>query len=385
MTDHAESIEFKAILKAVPADSVNLVAAELMTMFNFDKAYAQQIAKAAPLVLLDKMTPAQALNAESNLVALRRHGADVQVTPEAVQGMARLNWPTPPDILRRPGNVFVCPHCGERFVVRPVAQELEVIPVIELAPAKPAPASAAPPASPTRAGEQPAAPKREESSQFDFSSLGYAGASQTEKTPGPASAAPSAPAGAIPARVIPARAAPAKPVQVIPAKPPAPAAAAKPAQPAAPRPAPASPPPAGQHPASAPAGTTAGRWSLKQDEEAPPKAPAGPARPAQPAAAPAPAPEEIRFLDEKTPGHKPAPAASGDPRFMISLPRKLKPSQKGSAAELLAKYQGISIEEATRALTNSVVIVVRDADKEQADTCKDEFKAVGIAVDIRKR
>ena len=384
MNDFPEGQEYRLILKAIPAQATERVVSELTALLPLDKAPAGQIVQAAPIVLLDKLTAVQARNVESSLGCLRRLGVDIALTSEATT-LKRLSWPVMPEIARHRGNVFVCPHCGERLIVQSAkAQQAaaQAVRPAEPAAAKPAPAPAAP-------RKEAAAPQPAGEPKAGFLDLAADLAELEGQQPQQAEARESVlPPAAPPARPAAPSPAPAKgPIgswsrstdgddddeleflqEIEPAKPAAPAP--KPAQPAAPV------PPAA--PASAAARPTAPQ---------PPPAPAKPAQPAAPASAAKPArpaaPQEagIRFQDEK-----PAPAAKNTETpagtFRVSFMAKLKPAQRKPVAEIIAKYQEVSLTDALSAMNRPIVTVLRNATEEQTEQCRKDFKAFGITVQV---
>ncbi|MCJ7587778.1 MAG: hypothetical protein MUQ00_07755, partial [Candidatus Aminicenantes bacterium] len=115
--------DLRLILESVPKEQTERVIEELMTLFTIQRPYAEQIVLSAPIILLDHLTDEQASNVASNIIWLTKLGAIVRLTAEpAPTSMRRLTWPAPPNIAVRAGNVFICPHCGGRFVVQPVGK-----------------------------------------------------------------------------------------------------------------------------------------------------------------------------------------------------------------------------------------------------------------------
>ena len=110
--------EFKFILNAVPPDTLQPVAQELTTLFPLDLPNAVNIARSAPIILADKLTPQQARSVGTYAVRLKALGADVQITSQPVGKLQTLRWPLLPDIAKRPGNHLICPNCGVRLQVQ---------------------------------------------------------------------------------------------------------------------------------------------------------------------------------------------------------------------------------------------------------------------------
>lgn len=111
------STEYCLILQSVPDLRYDGVVAELMELFNTDSAHAAQIASDTPVILISRLTEQQAHNVRTHIVRLQHLGAEVDISSSPPQGAKSLSWPAIPPIAMRPGNVFVCPGCGERFAV----------------------------------------------------------------------------------------------------------------------------------------------------------------------------------------------------------------------------------------------------------------------------
>ena len=84
----------------------------------------------------------------------------------------------------------------------------------------------------------------------------------------------------------------------------------------------------------------------------------------------------------------PPPSAPGQPvggegTCRVMLVGKIRGKKKVQAAELMAYYQGITVEEATAQLSRTVVTVARDLTEEQAEVCKREFADAGVRVKFK--
>jgi len=467
MTRFPEGAEYRVVLSSVKAESREQAAAELVLLFPIDEVSARQVLSAAPIVLIEKLTAEQAKNVDSHLACLRRLGVGIEVTADMVANAKHMRLPVKPSIALLPGNMFMCPSCGERFVVERydpaaraagasaaprMAEPVAEVPAVQAASAstpagiaenvelreispKTETASGAagqvpqPPAQPASKPEAPVlgqwSLKHDEERSPKAPALKPA--SQPRVSPRPAASSQLRPA-ASPAGLQSKEAGPAVRPMPKPQPPqsaaPNPAAGAsqlrpaapKPAQPAAPTgaapasaqpkpaaPAPAAPGPATLKPAQPAASAGAAPASAQPKPAAPAPAAPGPAmlKPAQPAAsgatAPAPAQPkpadskpigepEIRILDESGAAVKPAPAGSADAgTCRVAIIKKLKPKQKRPVAELIAKYQGVSIEEATKATSKAVIAVMRNGSKEQAESCVNELKALGVAAQVKER
>ena len=107
--------DFRFVLNSVRSESLPAVAQELTTLFPLDLPNAMNIARNAPIILADKLTPQQARSVGTYAVRLKALGADVQVTAQPVGKLQVLRWPLLPDIAKRPGNHLICPSCGARL------------------------------------------------------------------------------------------------------------------------------------------------------------------------------------------------------------------------------------------------------------------------------
>jgi len=332
MRNFKDGREYRIALNLVPPEAVEPVVAELVMLFPIEPQSARDIVQAAPIVLVDKLTAQQARNAETHLGFLRRLGARVEITSRGLSSLKRLNLPVKPDIVRRPGNVFICPTCGDRLVVGSLGT---IAPAVPVAPEKKAVAEKPAPVESAKPAPKPAAPVGKSWPKI-------AGAET-------------------PARQEP------------------PSEAGDPRTKTAGRP---RPPEAGSVESSAPKPKT-----QKAEVKAPGKA------------MPVSEPSVTRELtvDEEATGRKKGPSAGdtaaaqqpapapGEAKCRVSIAKKLKRSQRTSAAELIAKYQNIPLEEAIAATKKSVIVIMRNVTKEQAEECKKECKDLGISAQINER
>jgi len=138
--------EFRFILNGVRSESLRAVAQELTKLFPLDLPNAVNIAKNAPIILLDKLNAQQARVVGTYGIRLRALGAEVQVTSQPVGKLQVLRWPLLPDIAKRPGNHCICPNCGARLQMQIHVSGPEPVPTQAEAegPAAPQPAVAAP-------------------------------------------------------------------------------------------------------------------------------------------------------------------------------------------------------------------------------------------------
>ena len=400
--------DFKLILNAVNPARAQAVVDELMDVLLIDRKMATEAVQNAPIVLISGMTQPQAMNLRTHLVRLGRLGAQLRLTAEPVGKLKQFRWQALPPAVRRPANLFVCPGCGERFIVQRWQPAPAAQPAPMPAPARPAPAPT--PASPSPAPEpaptppEPdvpeaapvaeALPPDEDSdipeaepvdmgfagpdeapeaapvSGTDVAALtnfldsilaegGEQGASEGEGQPPEAAPVPAkeparpAPAAqAAPPALPPSSAGPAAPQPKAPPPQPAPTPEPKPQpKPAAPAPAPAAAP----KPASAPPA-------------------AAKPQPAQPKPQPKPAPATAK---------PPAPEPAG-PRYDVSVAKIRGPKQE-KLAELIAARQGISYEDAVKESERTVIFVCKGGTSTEAEDWRKALVGIGIKPRIHKR
>jgi len=353
MTTFAEGKEYRVVLNSVPGEAAGAVVAELVRLFPIEVGPAKGIVKAAPIILVDKLTPQQARNAESHLGFLRRLGADVTVTSDQLSSVKRMTLPVKPDIVRRPGNVFICPTCGDRLVVCPEGSvesagsppaPAKTAPVRESAPEKPV--AREPAAEEANPSQQPTAAEAPVSAPHkpvikSWPKVASAGEPSVRQEPGTRRSA------AVP------EAADVKSSPVTPKTQKAAGEIPKRIEPASEAPAPSD--------------------AQREEPADKPKAPSEE--------------EEITILEPGAVGGAPATEgpASGPGKCRVSLAKKLKRSQRKTVSELIAKYQNIPLKEAIGATKKSIVTIMRNATREQAEQCKEECKQLGISVQISER
>jgi hypothetical protein len=145
--------EFRVVLNGVRSDAVPAVARELTKLFPLDLPNATNIAKNAPIILLDKLTSAQARSVGTYAVRLKALGAEVQITSQPVGKLQVLRWPLLPDVAKRPGNQIICPNCGVRLQMKVVPAESGPVPTPAQAPKEDAAAEVRPAAAQEAAAE----------------------------------------------------------------------------------------------------------------------------------------------------------------------------------------------------------------------------------------
>lgn len=376
MAAAAPGADFKLVLHGVGAEQRSAIIAELMAVFQIDQATAASATENVPIVLVGGMTQPQALCLRTHIARLVKLGADLKLTSEQVGKVKQLRWQAPPAATRVPANLFVCPSCGERFVV----QRWQAA---AAAPAAPVPAAApAPGAAPLEAEPLEAEPVDEAlpAEEIDFAEELAALPAEEPAAEAPAEVAEAeaiAESEPLEAEAIDEEedllgafaeeAEGPEPEPVAPEPPPQPAQPPPPSvpKPTVPRPAPAAPP-------------------LLKPIAAPPQEPPSPP---QPAAAPKPPPQpapQPKPPAPAPPSAQPEPEEPAGPRYDVSA-AKVRGDKLDKLAELVAQRQGITFEEALRSCEKTVVVVCRGGTSAEADECRKELLAIGIKPRIRKR
>lgn len=127
MENGAPGADFKLVLDAVDPARHDEIVAELAEVLFVDRRTAGEAVRNAPIVLIAGMNQQQAANLRTHVLRLAKLGARLRLTAEPVGRLKQIRWQALPPAVRRPANVFVCPTCGERFVVerwtpRPVVE-----------------------------------------------------------------------------------------------------------------------------------------------------------------------------------------------------------------------------------------------------------------------
>ncbi|NQT89432.1 hypothetical protein HQ560_21870 [bacterium] len=110
--------DFKLILDAIDPAQAPAIIVELMEVLNIPRQTATAAMQQAPIILVGAMSQQQAAVARTHVVRLARLGAKLRLTAEPVGKLKALAWKSIPQFVRRPANLFVCPSCGERFIVQ---------------------------------------------------------------------------------------------------------------------------------------------------------------------------------------------------------------------------------------------------------------------------
>lgn len=381
MAAAAPGADFKLVLHGVGAEQRSAIIAELMAVFQIDQATAASATENVPIVLVGGMTQPQALCLRTHIARLVKLGADLKLTSEQVGKVKQLRWQAPPAATRVPANLFVCPSCGERFVVQRW-QAAGAAPAAPVPAAAPAPGAAPLEAEPLEAEPLEAEPVDEAlpAEELDFAEELAALPAEEPAAEAPAEVAEAeaiAESEPLEAEAIDEEedllgafaeeAEGPEPEPVAPEPPPQPAQPPPPSvpKPTVPRPAPAAPP-------------------LLKPIAAPPQEPPSPPQPAaasKPPPQPAPQPKPPA---PAPPSAQPEPEEPAGPRYDVSA-AKVRGDKLDKLAELVAQRQGITFEEALRSCEKTVVVVCRGGTSAEADECRKELLAIGIKPRIRKR
>jgi hypothetical protein len=206
--------DFKLILNGVRSDALMTVAQELTILFPLDIQNALNIAKSAPIILIDKMTAQQAKNIAAFVTRLKALGADVHVTGQPVGKLQVLRWPLVPEITKRPGHHVICPNCGARLQLQVHLAEPSALAAAAQAASAPAaqhaPAAQTAPAQtgPAQAGRAPVASAGEAGGEKEVVEMAEEEVvlDEVQAAPAPSPASPP-PVSAPPPASAPARAA----------------------------------------------------------------------------------------------------------------------------------------------------------------------------------
>ena len=115
--------EYKLILSSVREDNFGPASKALADLLGIDPTGAQMIAKAAPIILLDGLTPQQAASAGKNTAPLRQAGAEVQVAKGPVGKLKKATWPEAnlPQIIERATTTGMAPSAIAAAPSQPMA------------------------------------------------------------------------------------------------------------------------------------------------------------------------------------------------------------------------------------------------------------------------
>ncbi len=378
--------DYKLVLTGIDPEKLPAIVAELAEVLSLDPKIASDLAGNLPIVLIGGMSQQQAATLRTHLVRLIKLGAQMSLSAEPVGRAKQLQWAAPAPMLRRPAHVFMCPSCGERFIVQRLRPPELARPVVaaESEPAEALPAEAEALAAES-AGPEAQVAEAAEAADFEAESAEAVAAEAEPMGEGAGAEGIEAAAEALPAEGDVGLAEPeapaeeampldAEPVEAEPLEAEAvPIEESPPVlQPvsARPQPAPARPqpvPPRPQPMAPKPQPGAARPQPLAQQPRPLPAA----ARPGQPKPAPGPAPKPA-----------PAPAPQG-PRYDVSV-AKVRGAKQEKLAELIAARQGVSYDEALKMCERLVVMVCKDAPEAEASEWRKALVSAGIEPRIRK-
>lgn len=159
---------FSVVLVEVPQEGQAETATALGEALHLAPEAAKQVLTTAPVVLFRDLAKPEIRALKPKLIELSKRGVEFRITPRPADSLPSVNWPTKPGFAQSGGgellpsvnfewqqHAFVCPGCGEAFVIRPIGK-----PVLtkreEAKPAAPPPTPAPKPAPPKE--EKKAAP-----------------------------------------------------------------------------------------------------------------------------------------------------------------------------------------------------------------------------------
>lgn len=370
MAAAAPRADFKLLLVSVNPAQVQSIVAELMELFPIDQKTALGAVQNAPIILVGGMTPAMAANLRTHVPRLAKLGAQLRLTAEPVGKLKQFRWPAPPPATLRPANIFMCPTCGERFVVQRWAPARQAA-----APEAPAEAAAAAEAIP----EAEALPAEGAAEIPEAESINLAAADEgpiPEAEPMEAEARPLASVSEeepIEDLIEAARAEP-EPGAIEPAAPPQPEPARRAPEPAIPMLRIAGEPAAQPRPAAAQAVAPMPRPQPQAPTQAAPTQPK--LQPRQPSSA-ALKPVALTL----------APKAASEPpagaRYDVSV-AKVRGPQQDNLARLLVARLGMPPEEAQKQCERTVILACKGGTAAEADEWRKALVGIGLTPRIRK-
>ncbi len=151
---------FSVVLVEVPQEGLGDTATALGEALHLHADAAKQVLSTAPVVLFRDLAKPEIRALKPKLLELSKRGVEFRITPRPADSLPSVNWPTKPGFAQSGGgellpsvtfewqqHAFVCPGCGEAFVIRPIGkpvitkrEEVKSTPTTTPAPApKPAP------------------------------------------------------------------------------------------------------------------------------------------------------------------------------------------------------------------------------------------------------
>src|SRR3989339_814896 len=100
MTSAAEE-RYRIVLGRADPARRDRIAAEFSRIFGVHESMGEQIAAAAPIVVLAGLARMQAMEVVQALVPLRKAGADLRIDISDDRSISQVAWPTPPKIAGR--------------------------------------------------------------------------------------------------------------------------------------------------------------------------------------------------------------------------------------------------------------------------------------------
>ncbi|GEM_PF-2497516 len=363
---------FSVVLVEVPQEGLGETAAALGEALHMHADAAKQVLSTAPVVLFRDLAKPEIRALKPKLIELSRRGVEFRITPRPADSLPSVNWPTKPGFAQSGGgellpsvtfewqqHAFVCPGCGEAFVIRPIGkpvitkrEEVKTTPTTTPAPApKPAPPKeekkpAPPPPKPAPA--KTAAKKVEvveEIEEIQEISEPLEVVDEIEEVQ--EISEPSEEVEEIEEIQEISDSEPIEEVEEI-----------------------------------AEAGNDLEMIDL---DEAPKKPAPAAKKPPEKKAAPPPKPEP-----KKPPERKPAKKGGddddgGEIAYSVFLSRIPTPDKQMQAAKMICEIRGVSMGEAKDLAARMVIPVVKDVSKEEAEQCLDRFKKLKIQGRITKK
>lgn len=365
---------FSVVLVEVPQEGQAEIASALGEALHLQPEAAKQVLSTAPVVLFRDLAKPEIRALKPKLIELSRRGIEFRITPRPADSLPSVNWPTKPGFVQSSGgellpsvtfewqqHAFVCPGCGEAFVIRPIGKpvltkrEEAKAPAPAPAPApKPAPPKeekkAAPP-PPKPAPAKPAVKKVEEVEEIEeIQEISEPLEVVEEIEEVQEISEPIEVADEVEEVEEIQEISDAEPIEEV----------------------------------EEIAEASGDDIEMIDLDEPPKKAAPAVKKPPEKKGAPPPKPE-AKKPPEKKPAKKGGDDEEGEVAYSVFLSRIPTPDKQAQAAKMIAEIRGVSMGEAKDLAARMVIPVVKDVSKEEAEQCLERFKKLKIQGRITKK
>lgn len=166
---HKMEAHFSVVLVSIPQEGLGETVGAFAEAFHIEAGAAKQVLSTAPIILFRDLAKPEVRAIKPKLLELSRRGAEFRVTPRPAESLPSVAWPTKPGFAQSGGgellpsvklewsqHAFVCPTCGEAFVIRSIGKPALTKHVEAKAPTPtPEPKPAAPPKEEKKAAPPP--------------------------------------------------------------------------------------------------------------------------------------------------------------------------------------------------------------------------------------